>query len=211
MNVLLVDESSAERAALARLVSQLFPQADVQLAGSVPAAHALLRAGGFQLVLLSLDASGGLAMLQRLRRERRLPPSVVVSGSAAASDALQALDAGAMGYVLKASDVETFGWALKLVLQGGTYLPPLRAGDLVSADCMDTSCVADADWDDPPLSARQQEVLELLARGLSNKLIARQLMINPEAVEERVASVLGALGVQSRLQAALCIAHRPRV
>ncbi|PZP35177.1 MAG: DNA-binding response regulator [Roseateles depolymerans] len=214
MKILLVDEFPMVRAALTGLVLQLFPEADVQGVADAPEALVQLQATEFRLVMLDLKASGGLALLRHLHEERRMLPVVVICGSGAADDALRAFSAGAVGYVPDRCDLATLSEALHLVLAGGTYMPIFRAGDVVSlappaAAPADAAAPDGDDWETLPLTPRQKVVLQLLARGLSNKLIARELGVSVETVKDHVAAVLKALGVGSRTQAALRVTRRP--
>jgi DNA-binding NarL/FixJ family response regulator len=198
MKVLLVDAFPMVRAALTGLIEQHFAGAQVQGVDSVAAARAALSEAIPRLVLLDLHVEGGFDLLQQIHRDHLLLPVVVISGGDDAEEALQALGAGAMGYVPERSDLNTLVQALHLVLAGGTYVPPLKP----RVD--DTPVAAPAplpDWVELPLTPRQKHVLHLLTQGLSNKLIARELGVSVDTVKDHVAAVLKALGVSSRTQA----------
>ncbi len=199
MRVLLVDAFPMVRAALTGLIEQHFSGALVQGVDNVAAARAALAQAMPRIVLLDLKVDGGFELLQQIHREHLLLPVVVVSGSDDTEDALQALGAGAMGYVPQRSDLDTLVQALQLVLAGGTYVPPLkRLVDDVPAPRVEQ---AQPDWAHLPLTPRQKHVLHLLTQGLSNKLIARELGVSVDTVKDHVAAVLKALGVSSRTQA----------
>jgi DNA-binding NarL/FixJ family response regulator len=199
MRVLLVDAFPMVRAALTGLIEQHFSGALVQGVDNVAAARAALAQAMPRIVLLDLKVDGGFELLQQIHREHLLLPVVVVSGSDDTEDALQALGAGAMGYVPQRSDLDTLVQALQLVLAGGTYVPPLkRLVDEAPAPRMEQ---AQPDWAHLPLTPRQKHVLHLLTQGLSNKLIARELGVSVDTVKDHVAAVLKALGVSSRTQA----------
>jgi DNA-binding NarL/FixJ family response regulator len=202
MKVLLVDAFPMVRAALTGLIEQHFAGAQVQGVDSVAAARAALDQAIPRLVLLDLRMEGGFDLLQQIHREHLLLPVVVISGSDDTEEALQALGAGAMGYVPERSDLNTLVQALHLVLAGGTYVPPLKP----RADDTPTPASAAAslpDWAELPLTPRQKHVLHLLTQGLSNKLIARELGVSVETVKDHVAAVFKALGASSRTQAVL--------
>ncbi len=120
MKVLLVDAFPMMRAALTGLIEQHFAGAQVQGVDSVAAARAALGQAVPRLVLLDLHVDGGFELLQQIHREHLLLPVVIVSGSDETEDALQAIGAGAMGYVPERSDLNTLVQALHLVLAGGT-------------------------------------------------------------------------------------------
>lgn len=210
MKVLLVDEFPMVRAALTGLVQQHFAGAQVLGVDTSSAALGALRGEPPDLVLLDLQVAGGFELLQLLHREHAPLPVVVISGSGEADDALRALGAGAMGYVPERSDLDTLAQALQLVLEGGTYMPALKPGDVVPKKSDAAAPVsAVPDWDELPLTPRQKAVLQLLTQGLSNKLIARELGVGVETVKDHVAAVLRALGVSSRTQAVLAVTRRP--
>lgn len=206
MKVLLVDAFPMVRAALTGLVEQHFPGAQVRGVDSVAAARAVLAEDLPRLVLLTLQMEGGFQLLQQIHREHLLLPVVVVSGTDETEDALQAINAGAMGYLPQRSDITTFVQALQLVLAGGTYVPPLKP----LADDKPAPATTLPDWTELPLTPRQKHVLHLLTMGLSNKMIARELNVSVETVKDHVAAVLKALGVSSRTQAAVAASQKAR-
>lgn len=208
MKVLLIDAFPMVRAALTGLIEQHFPGAEVQGVDSVAAARAALDRAIPRLVLLDLHVDGGFELLQQIHREHLLLPVVVISGSDETEDALQALGAGAMGYVPERSDLDTLVQALHLVLHGGTYVPPLKPRS--EAPAAPASVAPSAAWAELPLTPRQKGVLDLLARGLSNKEIARELNIGVDTVKDHVAAVLRALGASSRTQAVLIATQKAR-
>lgn len=210
MRVLLVDGFPMVRAALTGLIEQHFAGAQVQGVDSVAAARAALGHAVPRLVLLDLRVDGGFELLQQLHREHLLLPVVVISGSDETEDALQAIGAGAMGYVPERSDLNTLVQALHLVLAGGTYVPPLRPRADEAPEPAVPATAAPQDWAGLPLTPRQKHVLHLLTQGLSNKLIARELGVSVETVKDHVAAVLKALGANSRTQAVLIATQKMR-
>jgi DNA-binding NarL/FixJ family response regulator len=161
-------------------------------------------------VLLDLHVDGGFELLQQIHREHLLLPVVIVSGSDETEDALQAIGAGAMGYVPGRSDLNTLVQALHLVLAGGTYVPPLKPRSDDAPAPTATASSAAPDWAELPLTPRQKHVLHLLTQGLSNKLIARELGVSVDTVKDHVAAVLKALGVNSRTQAVVIATQKAR-
>jgi DNA-binding NarL/FixJ family response regulator len=210
MKVLLVDAFPMMRAALTGLIEQHFAGAQVQGVDSVAAARAALGQAAPRLVLLDLHVDGGFELLQQIHREHLLLPVVIVSGTDETEDALQAIGAGAMGYVPERSDLNTLVQALHLVLAGGTYVPPLKPRSDDAAAPAATAPSAAPDWAELPLTPRQKHVLHLLTQGLSNKLIARELGVSVDTVKDHVAAVLKALGVNSRTQAVVIATQKSR-
>ncbi len=211
MKVLLVDAFPMVRAALTGLIEQHFAGAEVRGVDTVSAARHALAQGLPRLVLLDLRVEGGFELLQEIHREHLVLPVVVVSGSDETEDALQALGAGAMGYVPERSDLGTLVQALHLVLAGGTYVPPLRPRvDDTPEPVAAAASTTVPTWAELPLTPRQKHVLHLLTQGLPNKLIARELGVSLDTVKDHVAAVLKALGVNSRTQAVVVATQRPR-
>lgn len=113
------------------------------------------------------------------------------------------LSAGASGFLLKTAEPAEITTALRRVHEGGTVIAPEVAGRLVEA-AMRSNTVPPPPADPmEDLTSREREVLRLLGEGLSNARIARRLGISEATVKTHVSSILGKLGVESRLQAAL--------
>ncbi len=137
----------------------------------------------------------GIAATEAIRSE--LPAVEVIALTSVLEDGsvASAVRAGAAGYVLKTTDADELRRAARAVAQGRVYLTPDAAALLVSE-------VRGPDQPDA-LTARETEVLGLVARGRSNKQIARDLVISEKTVKTHVSSILLKLGVASRTQAAL--------
>jgi DNA-binding NarL/FixJ family response regulator len=108
---------------------------------------------------------------------------------------LQALDAGAIGYLLKDSEPQELERGIHAAARGESPLHPKAAQAVLAARTNSQT--------GPELSPREREVLGLVARGLPNKLIARQLEISEKTVKAHLTSVFQAIGATDRTQAAL--------
>jgi DNA-binding NarL/FixJ family response regulator len=198
MRILVVDDHPLMAEALGTAMRTLDRVAEVETAGNLRSAIARAAETSFDLCLLDLglpDCSG-LQALERMRESLPALPVVVVSGSDDTSHVLRALDLGAMGYIPKTSARDVLLGAVRLVASGGIYVP-------VQALTAREAAVAAPAAPQPDLgmSARQREVLDLLLKGLPNKLIARKLDISENTAKIHVSAVLRALGVASRTQA----------
>lgn len=111
-----------------------------------------------------------------------------------------AIRAGARGYVSKEVEPSALAAAIRAVAAGHVLLGPEVAAALLSGDASQTSENGGAE---PQLTAREREVLDLIARGRSNREIARALTVSEKTVKTHVSSVLMKLGVADRTQAAL--------
>jgi DNA-binding NarL/FixJ family response regulator len=127
-----------------------------------------------------------------------LPDTEVIALNSVLEDehVVGAVRAGAFGYLLKNTDADELRRAIKAAAAGQVQLAPEAARRLMRE-------VRSPDQPAAPLSERETEVLRLLAAGLANKEIARDLNIGEQTVKTHVSSILGKLGVQSRTQAAL--------
>ena len=226
MKVLLVDDHPLILSALQAVIQGLGD--DVSVLGAASAAEAraaLQRDADFDLVLLdlSLGDADGFEVLTEMRATYPSLPVVVVSASDRTSDVIRAIDLGAMGFVPKRSSNDQLFEALRMVMSGGLYVPPMMLG--LDAAPVDGDTVPDvmrpvgatssqSPYQKAPLSLesvgltpRQSDVLALLLQGKPNKLIARELNVSVETVKDHVAAVLRALGVSSRTQAVLAVSQ----
>jgi DNA-binding NarL/FixJ family response regulator len=117
---------------------------------------------------------------------------------------LGALDAGALGYLLKDAEPEEIIRGVRAAARGESPLAPRAAHELLIERAEGPG------RGEAELSAREQEVLALVADGLPNKLIARRLQISEKTVKAHLTSVFSAIGVTDRTQAALW-AHRHKL
>jgi DNA-binding NarL/FixJ family response regulator len=198
MRILVVDDHPLMAEALGMAMRLLDRATQVDTADTLRVAIARASETSFDLCLLDLglpDCSG-LEALEKMRESLPALPVVVVSGSDDASHVLKALDLGAMGYIPKTSPRDVLLGAVRLVASGGIYVPvqALTAREAVAA-------APQTPPSDLGISARQREVLDLLLKGLPNKLIARKLDISENTAKIHVSAVLRALGVASRTQA----------
>lgn len=229
MKVLLIDDHPLILTALQSVIQGLGNDVSVVGAGSAAAARETL--GGdadFDLVLLDLHLgdADGFDVLTELRSQYPALPVVVVSASSRSSDVIRAIDAGAMGFVPKRASHDTLFEALHMVMSGGIYVPPMTLGFepepskkpegdtvpgvlRVAREGIEDSGFQSAapNLADLGITPRQGEVLSLLLKGYSNKLIARELSLSVETVKDHVAAVLRALGVSSRTQAVLAVSQ----
>jgi len=154
-----------------------------------------------EIVLLDLVLPGmpGIAAVQRLRETHPDVKVVVLTSFAGADSVLAAVRAGVSGYLLKDVGPAELAEALRAVHAGGVPLHPSVAATVVQSV---TEPAGEA------LTPREGEVLRLLARGLSNRLIARELALSEKTVKAHVSAVLAKLDVADRTQAAIYAVRR---
>jgi two-component system, NarL family, response regulator LiaR len=151
------------------------------------------------LLDLVMPRGGGLPAIRQIR-ERSPATRVIVLTSFLDDDKLfPAVRAGAAGYLLKDVQPDELVTAIRKVAAGEALLHPAAAARLMA------ELAADGERRDPRtlLTKREREVLELVARGMPNKLIARELGISEKTVKTHMSNVLAKLGLTDRTQAAL--------
>jgi len=147
------------------------------------------------LVMPRLDGVGAMRELRRARPEIRV---IVLTSFAEDERLLPAIQAGAAGYLLKDVEPQELARAVRAAHAGQALLDPSVAARLVEA-------IAQPAGGSPrdELTPREREVLALIARGLSNKRIARELGVSEKTVKTHIGHLLAKLGVTDRTQAAL--------
>jgi DNA-binding NarL/FixJ family response regulator len=200
ISVLLVDDHAVVREGLR---SFLELQDGIEVVAEAADGEAAVRAAEawkpdvvlMDLVMPRLDGVGAMRELRR-----RLPSARVIVLTSFPDDdrLLPAIRAGAAGYLLKNADPQDVVRAVRAAHAGEALLDPGVAARLVEA-------IAQRPDAEPAerLTPREREVLALIARGMPNKLIARELEISEKTVKTHVGHVLAKLGVADRTQAAL--------
>jgi DNA-binding NarL/FixJ family response regulator len=203
MKLLVIDDHPIVLEGLAALLQQIGADATVLTAHDAKRGLALLEEHpDLDIVLLDLvlpGLSGHLALTEFGRRRPALP-IIVLSSSEDPSDVRKALAIGALGYVPKSASQRTLLSAIRLVLEGELYVPPLMVDKPESDD------------DDPVarshagaavrLTERQIEVLSMLSEGQPNKKIATRLNLSEKTVKAHISAIFKALNVVNRTQAA---------
>jgi DNA-binding NarL/FixJ family response regulator len=204
IRVLIVDDHAVVREGL-RTFLEL--QDDMQVVGeagdgddAVAVAERVLP----DVVLMDLVMPGvdGIEAMRRLRRQVPSARAIVLTSFVDEERILPAIRAGAAGYLIKNVDPQELARAVRMAADGETLIDPTVASRLVEV-------LADAHDAPRPeqLTPREQEVLELIGRGYSNKRIALELGVAEKTVKNHVSHVLSKLGVADRTQAALYAAR----
>jgi two-component system nitrate/nitrite response regulator NarL len=203
MKVLIVDDHPVLREGMAALFRQGIPDACVLQARDAREAFDLLDHNeDLDIVVLDLvmPGLGGLAAITEFGRRRPALPVVVLSSSEDSQIARQAIARGALGYVPKSANPNTLLLAIKLVLNGELYIPPLILNEpgAETRRLHEDNGVRNMDQ----LTGRQIDVLRLIANGQSNKAIALALDLSENTVKVHVTAIFKALRVVNRTQAA---------
>ena len=211
MKILLVDDHALFREGICSFLSQLASDTQFFHADNPKDAVALAQQNRpFDLVLLDYSIPGvkGLSLYFALRDIVNSTPITLLTGECDKALIHSALQAGINGYITKNSPPEIMLNAIRLVLSGGLYIPaqildhsPLSETTFVPNNTTlhsNEQTHADVSIN---LTSRQQEVLEQMARGFSNKEIAKELSMSPSTVKVHVASILRELEVKNRTHA----------
>jgi DNA-binding NarL/FixJ family response regulator len=143
------------------------------------------------LIDLCLPDGGGLSILRYLSEHKLFIPAVILSASEEPRDVQKAKEAGASGFISKASHSELILQALGRILNGDHYWP-----DFYSEQA--TGMLADR----PSLTPRQREVLQLVAEGLPNKRICQLLNVSEHTVKSYMKLLFSELNVHNRTECA---------
>jgi DNA-binding NarL/FixJ family response regulator len=156
------------------------------------------------VVDLSMPGTPGIDAVRRILEARPETEVIVLTVSAKQSDALEALAAGACCYLLKDTRVEELVASIRLAGAGHAVLSREIVRALAEQVRSGGQGAVNAAINGSTLSARELEVIRLIAQGADNATIGRELSISGHTVKQHVTSIFGKLAVQNRVQAAVC-------
>ncbi|MDA2385354.1 response regulator transcription factor [Bacillus cereus] len=205
IKVLLVDDHTVVLKGLAFFLST---QEDLELVGEANnGKEALVKVGETNpdviLMDLYMPEMDGVEATAYIKKEYPTVKVIVLTSFSDQAHVLPALRAGASGYILKDVEPDQLVEAIRSAYKGNIQLHP----DIANALLSQTLPVAEKE-EEPSiqvdvLTARENEVLQLLAKGMSNKEIASVLVITEKTVKAHVSSILSKLNLSDRTQAAL--------
>ncbi|WP_345751438.1 response regulator transcription factor [Microbacterium rhizophilus] len=144
------------------------------------------------------EATGGEAVLRRAAPLSPATRFLALSVSDAAADVVSVIRAGARGYITKGASGSEVSRAVRTVAEGDAVFSPRLAGFVIDAFGAAAGETAATDDELDRLSAREQEVMRLIARGYAYKEVATDLFISIKTVESHVSAVLRKLQLSSR-------------
>ncbi len=168
--------------------------------------QALDNGRAFDLILLDLKLPGadGFSCLISVRSKVPSVPVVMVSSTDHVDIVRESFSYGAMGYLPKSSSQDVMKNAIRLVMSGSTYIPTEALGSFGVSHFVEKEVIPDGTSGAmSALTPRQLAVLDLLAEGKANKIIAYELDISEITVKAHVSAILRKLGVSNRLQAVI--------
>jgi DNA-binding NarL/FixJ family response regulator len=198
ISVMVVDDHPLMRVGVVSIINARSDMAAIAEAGSGEEAVALFqqRKPDVTLMDLRLPKMNGVDAIRAIRASSPRARFIVLTTYEGDEDIHRALEAGAQGYIIKGMPYETLVDAIRRVHSGSRFIPPPVARTLA------------ARMPDSDLSGREREVLELVAKGKSNKEIASDLGITEATVKCHVSTILMRLNVTDRTQAVVTALQR---
>jgi DNA-binding NarL/FixJ family response regulator len=204
LRVLLVDDHDLFRTGLRTLLEQ----EGLQVIGEAENGQVALRLVGElapDVVIMDLNMPGltGVETTHRITGASPLTRVVVLTISVEDDDVINAVMAGACGYLLKDSSIDQLIAGIRAAARGESLISPQIAAKLLQrlrAQTTDTGAAATILAE---LSDRELEVLRLIANGKDNAEIARELFISPKTVKNHISNILMKLQIENRIQAAV--------
>ena len=167
---------------------------------------AVAAASSVDLDVLLLDVRmpklSGVEVIEKLARQNRLPPTLLLTTFEDDGALIQGVKAGARGYLLKGVSPETLLEAIRTVARGGTYLYAPLVSDL-AREGLRESWRGDVSGVLEPLTERELEILRLMVSGIGNREIAAALALSEGTVKNHVSSIFSKLAVSDRTKAVL--------
>jgi DNA-binding NarL/FixJ family response regulator len=202
--VLLVDDHEIYRAGLRGLLQE----AGIDIVGEAPngeGAVGLVEEKHPNVVIMDLNMPGigGIEATREITTLAPLTRVIMLTVSSAAPDITDAVLAGACGYLLKSATTQEIVSGIAAAARGDALLSPSVAAKLLERVRETPVRASVPDPGSASLTAREIEVLKLLASGMDNAEIGRTLFISPSTVKNHISSILLKLQIENRIQAAV--------
>ena len=144
------------------------------------------------IVDIRMPGVGGIDIARKLLAEGSATAVILYTGHGERSLLLEALDAGARGFLVKEAPLDDLARAIRTICGGGTYVDPTLAGLLAGPEATERL---------PTVTKREREILRLLADGMRNEEVARRLSISPLTVRSHVKNAMHKLEADTRTEA----------
>ena len=208
LRVLLVDDHDLFRTGLRNLLEEQ----GVQVVGEAANGHEAVRsvrevAPDVVVMDLNMPGMNGIEATREIARFAPLTRVVVLTISDQDGDVLDAILAGACGYLLKDSSIQDLMAGIRAASVGEALISPHIAAKVLQR-IRATNVETDVPTTGPELSDRENEVLRLIANGKDNAEIAQELHISPKTVKNHISNILMKLQIDNRIQAAVYAVRR---
>ncbi len=203
IRILIADDHQLFREGLARVLNDA---SDVKVVATLSNGEdAVARAAELQPDVILMDVNmpgiGGLEATRQLRARHPAIKIIMLTISEREGDLFEAIRAGARGYLLKSATSDELGEAIRHIHAGEAIIAPAMAAKL-----LDEFAASPASREKAPrgegLTDRERDILQRVARGLSNKEIGAELALSPHTVKAHLRSILDKLHLRSRAEAA---------
>ena len=212
--VLIVEDEYVIQRRLKIILSNLGYNEDVLLfANTVKEAYSIIQQQPIALALvdLGLPDGNGISIIEKIREQDAQALILVVSAWSTQDSLFSAIQAGATGYVLKERDDVEVALAIRSILRGGAPIDPFVAREIlkqISIPAISLTVEQNRPAaDQETLTQREQEILSLVAQGLSNREIAEQLCVSRYTVESHIKHIYRKLSVSKRTKAVSTARH----
>ncbi len=208
LRVVLADDHDMFRTALRQLLEENGPLRVVGEAATGEGAVTQVREQAPDVVVmdLAMPGLGGVEATRLIIDEAPHTSVVVLTVSEEASDVVDAIVAGACGYLLKSASIEELIAGIRAAAAGDALISPGIAGRLLTH--VREQAVPASPSPSTQLSARELDVLKLVAEGKDNAEIAAELFISPKTVKNHISNILMKLQIENRIQAAVYAVRR---
>ncbi len=206
--ILIADDHPLFRAALREVIAGMFGEYEIFEAGTLDEARKIVTEDldhDLDLILLDLQMPGsnGYSGLIELRNIAPSVPIVVVSAATSKGVIRDSITYGALGFIPKSLSKDEIKEGMERVISGGLYLPPEEIESVTGSWRGGGESFVRVNERFPALTQGELRVLDLLAKGKSNKIIAYELGIRESTVKAHITAILRKLKVHSRTQAVL--------
>ncbi|MGL4407844.1 MAG: two-component system response regulator NarL [Zoogloea sp.] len=207
VSVVVVDDHALFRKGIQQLISAdpLFQVVAEAASGAEGIEAILTHRPDLALIDLHMKGQDGISVIRALKAAGIQSRLIMLTVSDNGLDVMEALNAGASGYLLKDMEPDEFCHKLKQAAGGRTVLSE-SVGNLLAPSQPANKVINDHGWSS--LTTREQETLELVSKGASNKIIARALGIAESTVKVHVKHVLQKLNLRNRFEAAVWLRER---
>ena len=205
MNILVADDHQLFIDGIRLILDKLDSSMSITESNSAEQAIEILESGQtYDLILIDLSMPGmdGMSILKRMRERKAWLPLVVISAEEDVHTIKSALDAGALGFIPKAHSSQQMIAALHAILDGEIYIPANieKQIDNLETRRPPTEAFNNTALRSSGITKRQFEVLELMAKGYSNKQIASSLFLTEHTVKAHISALFAALNAGNRTE-----------